>query len=490
MKKTLYSFLIFIVFNSNAQSVAWLRTDSCSSIPANAFVSIENGDVFIQVNCDQQIAYANGIFSSPGKSIVRMSSDGGYKTSIGHFQHLTNFTVDNIGNTYIIGFDSLINNTYYSCCKFDSLGNLLWHFPIGTNYGISVSQTLLVSDGFVFGGDWVNYAGQFAGSFNLFIAKTDFDGNLKFLYKFDNNNSGSIDKIIQSSNNILVSGSGSSLSIKDSTTSIIVNGKYMAKYTMSGGLVSAKEISENAGMHTMTVDPSDNIIFGSSNTIGLFLYTYNDTGAFINSEQIATTGLASGVTELKYDSFNNIYFNAWFRDSLVLNSSQTFYSPSYGISNWILFRRNSFGLNDWSLFPECLSCGGKFDIFGECDLTVNVFYWDSIHIYGNNYYSPMGNILSRINCSVPTYIADAKVQQNLNISPNPSTGFFTINYENGSGTKVSIYNTLGVRVYTEQLSKPQGIWKHTIDLSNLSKGVYFVGVIADNKREIRKIILN
>lgn len=491
MKNLLYLILLFNGLCSKAQSVSWLRFDSCSAIPVNTSVTIYNGDVFTQVNCDQQITYTNGIFSSLGESIVKMSSDGGYKTSIGHFQYLDNFTVDNIGNTYVIGFDSLINNACFSCCKFDPLGNLLWHFPIGTNYGVYVSQTLLVSDGFVFGGDWINYAGQFAGNFNLFIAKTDFDGDLKFLYKFNNNNSGSIDKIIQSDNNILVAGSFSSeITITDSTTSINLNGykNYMAKYTTSGELASAKEIPRTISTCSMISDLSGNINFGSKDTSGLYLFKYNDTGSFINSEFIANAGVTSSITELKYDSFNNLYFNAHFRDSLVLNSSQTYYSPSYGMSSWVLFRRNVSGVNDWSLYPQCLSCGGRFDVFGECDLTVNIFYWDSIQIYGANYYSPMGNILSRINCSVPTHIPNSTTQQKFNAIPNPSSGVFEISLEGKPiETRICIHDIFGKCLWNKEYSNNSN---PKIDLSYESKGIYFMEILTDGKRDVKKIVLN
>ena len=475
----------------DSQILSWMRIDSCTSVPVNSSVIIKDKDIYTQVSCNQQISYPNGIFSSPQNSIVRMSSSGNYKTSVGNFQHLENFAVDSLGNIYVIGKDSLIDNAFYSCCKFDSVGNLLWHFPIGTMYGVDVRYTVLVSDGFVFGGDWITYAGMWGGSFNLFIAKTDFNGNVKFLHKFDNHNTGRIDNIIKSGNNILVAGSfGDTLIIKDSTNSITLNGyqEYLAKYSLNGVLLSAKAISNTVCTYSMTTDLLGNVVFGDwNNTLGLNLNRYSDTGALISSEHIADAGNGSFIEKLKYDLQGNLYVMGSFRDSIVLNNSQTFYSQDLD-SKPILFRRNAIGINDWTIYPDCPNCSGGFDFSDNCDFVFNTFYWDSTEVFGSNYYHSKGNILLKLQCDNMNSVSDVYIENNpVVVFPNPSAGIFNLSLKNSIEiSKIRIYDLLGNCLWSKTYKTDTNV---EIDLSSHSKGIYFVEVVSNGKKSISKIVL-
>ncbi|OFY87543.1 MAG: hypothetical protein A3F72_20915 [Bacteroidetes bacterium RIFCSPLOWO2_12_FULL_35_15] len=72
------------------------------------------------------------------------------------------------------------------------------------------------------------------------------------------------------------------------------------------------------------------------------------------------------------------------------------------------------------------------------------------------------------------------------IYPNPSEGTFTISQNNISKTEIEIYNLMGTLIYKTQFANLQ----ITIDLSNLSKGIYLVKLI-DTNRNIhnQKIII-
>lgn len=481
--------LVYFSLSLNAQSVSWRRVDSCSTIPVNSAVIICNNDIYTQISCDQQITYTNGTFSSPRNSIVRMSSEGDYKTSVGNFQGLDNFAVDNLRNIYVVGYDSLINNTYYSCCKFDSLGNLIWHFPVGTNYGLHVRYTTLVSDGFVFGGDWTNYSGPWGGSFNLFIAKTDFNGNLIFLHKFDNHDRGRIDNIITSGNNIFVSGSFSSeLTLKDSVNSITLNGYtgYFAKYTSSGNLISATSLPRTVCPYSMIDDSFGNLVFGNwGDTVGIDLYKYTDTGTLISTEHIADAGSASGIDKLKFDSWGNLYIKGWFRDSITVNNSQKFYSNDLD-SKSILFRRNTSGMNDWTLYPDCPNCYGGFNLLGKDDIVFNSFYRINTEVFGTHYYNSRGNILIRFQTDVINGVSRISFDKSVDVFPNPSTGIFTINARSNQEMQIYIYDLLGNCLMSNSCRSKE---KPQIDLKNQSKGIYFMEILSDGERVVKKIVL-
>lgn len=74
----------------------------------------------------------------------------------------------------------------------------------------------------------------------------------------------------------------------------------------------------------------------------------------------------------------------------------------------------------------------------------------------------------------------------VSIYPNPSAGVFKITTVNNA-TDVRIYNTLGEEVYA-QVKLAAGA--HSVDLSNLAKGIYTVKATSDNKVDVKKITIN
>ena len=78
----------------------------------------------------------------------------------------------------------------------------------------------------------------------------------------------------------------------------------------------------------------------------------------------------------------------------------------------------------------------------------------------------------------------------LSVFPNPNNGQFTLKVESvvAKRMNVVIFNSLGSLVYTEQLSI-NGTLNKNINLSNLSKGVYFIRLQTNEDVVIRKIII-
>lgn len=92
-------------------------------------------------------------------------------------------------------------------------------------------------------------------------------------------------------------------------------------------------------------------------------------------------------------------------------------------------------------------------------------------------YTPISTGLSAIQNSQPE----------VTIYPNPSNGHFQLNISNipsGKST-VEIYNITGQKVYGGTIIKQQ----NEIDISNLSKGVYFVKINDETKTYSKKIIV-
>jgi len=77
----------------------------------------------------------------------------------------------------------------------------------------------------------------------------------------------------------------------------------------------------------------------------------------------------------------------------------------------------------------------------------------------------------------------------VNIYPNPTTGIITIRFDKNVGTtKIEIVNTLNKVVYKGSI-ETSSQKKFNIDLSNRTKGIYFVLLTTDKKEDRHKVIL-
>lgn len=84
---------------------------------------------------------------------------------------------------------------------------------------------------------------------------------------------------------------------------------------------------------------------------------------------------------------------------------------------------------------------------------------------------------------------DFDLEKEITLYPNPATDFLNIK-SNGSDkvTAIEFYNTLGQRIYYENVSNISDI---KIDVSNLKKGIYFVKVNFENSKVVSsKLIVN
>jgi len=73
-------------------------------------------------------------------------------------------------------------------------------------------------------------------------------------------------------------------------------------------------------------------------------------------------------------------------------------------------------------------------------------------------------------------ISDNSAQ--ISVYPNPNNGQFTIESSVGGASSVEIYNILGEKVYTRNLSTTKGT--NTINVSNQPNGVYLYRIVSDN----------
>jgi len=84
-----------------------------------------------------------------------------------------------------------------------------------------------------------------------------------------------------------------------------------------------------------------------------------------------------------------------------------------------------------------------------------------------------------------------QVDQDISIYPNPSEGIFTISVSNLSAhtADLRIMNVIGNEILREKLTRGEGQFSKTIDLSNLAKGLYYVKLETDNFSAVRRVII-
>jgi hypothetical protein len=75
----------------------------------------------------------------------------------------------------------------------------------------------------------------------------------------------------------------------------------------------------------------------------------------------------------------------------------------------------------------------------------------------------------------PTSVEPEPAKEKLLVYPNPSDGLFSLEFTNQTApdTKVEIFNSLGMKVYTERIRK-SGTFIATIDLRSLPAGTYYL----------------
>jgi PKD repeat protein len=132
---------------------------------------------------------------------------------------------------------------------------------------------------------------------------------------------------------------------------------------------------------------------------------------------------------------------------------------------------------------------------GNTDVTTN-----PTHTYANN-----GQFVVKLygytECSTDSLIqvvnvTDVGIATNnnmiINCAPNPTTGLLNINFSNVNAKEMtlSVIDITNKTLITEQISVDNTQKSHQINLSHLSKGIYFVKISTLKSTVINKIILH
>ncbi|MBL4593640.1 MAG: T9SS type A sorting domain-containing protein, partial [Flavobacteriales bacterium] len=102
-------------------------------------------------------------------------------------------------------------------------------------------------------------------------------------------------------------------------------------------------------------------------------------------------------------------------------------------------------------------------------------------------YTFNGDSLTFPFCLVASTNSYSTINNAFNIYPNPTEGIFTIATKNNNPFDIAIYDVLGKIIYQKQKESNKEI---QVDLSSARKGIYFVSIISENERIVKRLVIN
>lgn len=454
---------------------------------------------------------------------------------------INSIDIDMSGNVYVAGYFSGVSITFGSTtltsvgnadiflAKYDVLGNFLWAKSAGgtsLDWGISLVVDAF-GDAYItgrfqsatisFGSTILTNVG--AGSSDIFLVKYNPAGNVLWAKSTGGtNNEEPYSIALDNSRNIYVGGLFTSASISFGFTTITNAGSadiFLAKYDSSGTALWARSIGGTGGdrANSLVIDSNGNIYqcgsfyspilnFGSivlnnydsnGNSSDIFLTKYDSTGYPIWASSSGGLGFDEA-TALALDILGNIYVTGSFSsDTIYFGSSPVVNSATN--TDIFLVKYDSTGNVPWAI-----GAGGST---GEQGNSVDVDASGNVYIAGGFYSSNVSFGFTSLNnansngslsdiflakLGIATVINELNNDLFFSVFPNPSVGIFQLNFGNiqFTGGELEIYDILGEIVFSSTNVNPS----MTLDLSNLTNGIYFIILKTEKEEFAQKILIN
>lgn len=487
----------------------------------NVFLSIISFLIFYSLNA-QQWNFANNFsygHQNVGRSIGTDNAQNIYVTG---------------SSRYFTGGNGGASDNYAMLWKFNGSGNILWADTLefggstvcDTNGNIyigggnkiakynSAGNQLWVVTG-ISNAYFVNIALHPLGGL-VVVGKTISDTSKSIFFRYDQNGNLLWTKIGEFSHggtnlkcdnlgNMYIVGSGP----RDSVSG---NNGFLVKYNDSGDLLYNMVIP--ATINAMAIDINNNIyvagwfslvpinILGNIYTanpnspVPQFIIKYDPAGNVlwykIINGILGTGGIAA-------DNSGYIYLMNSYTTLIIDNLNL---SAPYNATNLFVMKADSVGTVLWyktsvadvsgayaSAGAICVSDNGEILVTGSMSKT-NTF--DSFALTQASGYSDL--LIAKIGLGITTNVAPPKrvPLKEFNVFPNPGQGMFQISYtaSEAEEIQINVFNNSGIKVYSEKITNPQKEFTKNINLSKEAKGTYYIELISDGKKNVRKVILN
>ncbi len=470
----------------------WAKWINGSNVGSNGIAVDPSGNVYttgqLTSSADFDPSPASVILTSAGNNdafILKLNSSGDYvwAKNFGNasaFEYGSAIALDVAGDLYITGsyngsnsdFDpsgatnslSTIGGYDAFVAKYTSAGNYVWAKTLGggiADYGrgikVDAANNVYVTGYYQQTADFDPGAGTYTitavGQNDAFVAKLDGSGNfvwaksmggagIEFAYGID----------LDPAGNVLTTGFVQGNGDYDpgpGTYSLgIGNMSYISKLDNTGNFVWARgmKVSVSGGQGIATDGLGNVFTIGSFNSTSDF-----DPGA--------------GVFNLTNVGGNDIYINQ-------IDASGNFVT-AINIGDVGADVANSININNNSIH-----LAGTFAGTTDFDISSNTFNMTSVgttDVY-NLKLSPL----------VTGFKENHNSENSISIYPNPSNGMFQIKNNEFKIIAVEIYNVICEKIYTSTNNKENNL---TIDISNQPNGIYFVNVYSDEKKMVKKIVI-
>lgn len=461
--------------------------------------------------------------------------------------------VDQNGNSYVIGnfsssmitFDNITLNNSFSgtmdmfIVKYDLNGNVIWAKREG---GVENSSSVrLAIDDFgnsyvagIFYDDEINFNGSTVinnGSnwSDVFVVKYDANGNVSWAKSFGGNYNDSVFGFdADSEGNTIISGHYQSSSINFGNNSINnsgINDMYIAKFDNNGNSIWANSISDGVSGGDLEIDVNGDFYITAPFGIDI---TFGNT-------TLTSNGGQSDLFLVKFSTDGNVYWaksvggNGWdVARAIAIDPNKNVYIAGFYDSPSVAFDGNSIYNSGSTYYMFVAKLDKTLPVQEHCDftwsssnMTVNFsmsnpnctnFIWD----FGNGNtstinpnpivtYATPGTYSACFQCNAPanclscatitvpsnssgtTGIEETQNILGFSVYPNPSNNYITIenNNEQLNSTYI-ILNSIGQHVLSGQLIGEL----NTVDISELSNGIYLVQIETNSGRVSEKIIKN
>ncbi len=170
-----------------------------------------------------------------------------------------------------------------------------------------------------------------------------------------------------------------------------------------------------------------------------------------------------------------------------INAGTTGSNPQYltAVNSTVCFVADN-GINGNQIWKTDGTSGGTVMAYALID-TIPNFATVALTSVGNYLLFISGNEMYSLLVSSSVGINDELNTKNIaTIYPNPSKGIFQIKNDGLEISAIEIYNLLGEKIYSSNKTSSSNF---TIDISNQSKGIYFVKIYAGEKSYTNKIIV-
>jgi hypothetical protein len=458
-------------------------------------------------------------------------------------------TTDYLGNVYVTGtFTSptitfgtftltLTSGSGVGYCdifivKYDPSGNVLWAKSAGgydqdIGNSIKADATGIYLTGYFYS-NAINFSstvlihttGSIVPTFNMFLVKYDFNGNVIWVRKSNGTGNDSGNSVTtDTAGNVFVAGTFSSQTSSYGSVTLLnpdiygTENAFIIKYDTNGNALWGKNYGSASGTLTSTEGEEGNGVATDATGI-YFTGKFDDLFIVVGSDTLFNTGL-NKIFVIKYDEIGNVLWDKEERNTndkgynVVTDSTGAYVSGMFG-SPTITFGTSTFvspaGATDAMFLVKYDQSGNivcaTILSSGADEPTSSIIAADHL---GNLYVSGdfMGNtfilgtdtlhstsslvetfFIAKYNCNgEPVTIKESLNKEAITLFPNPASTVFTIT-STDKIENVKVFDLLGKIMITEAPNNNQS----TININQFSNGIYFAEIKTE-KGVVRKKVV-